>query len=306
MHSAHSSQKNFFFRTFYEPFLRDWTAFSHLFKKKKKIEKKKKWEGPCRGGYPGRFFQRPVTGTRHSGCYVARCFFAICSFLTDPIFSVGHSVGVVARVYGRPLVFFQRPRSSSWWPLRPGSPWLPMYFRWYCTQRLPSVCKVTNETRHPSPFPSTSVTRQCIELFRHTISPCFGVSRIEFQFCYLWIRFVSQGVVCFHSVGFGGHTQDNQYAPCIFVDNPLKGSQVLARVHTKQVISHFSIVTRQCTGTLSPHHFASSCRFTDWVSVLLTTDSICFGFGGSWTVTMIFLNVSRCSTLFVSFCILFA
>ena len=92
------------------------------------------------------------------------------------------------------------------------------------------------------------------ELFKHTISPYLGVSRIEFQFCYLWIRFVSQGVVCFHSVGFGGHTQDNQYAPCIFVDNPLKDSQVLTRVHTKQVISHFSIVTRPCTGTLSTYH----------------------------------------------------
>ncbi len=77
------------------------------------------------------------------------------------------------------------------------------------------------------------------KLFQRTISPYFGVSRIEFQFCCLWMRFVSQDVVCFHSVGFGGHAQDSQYAPCIFVDNPRKGSQVLARVHTKQVISHF-------------------------------------------------------------------
>jgi hypothetical protein len=38
------------------------------------------------------------------------------------------------------------------------------------------------------------------ELFRHTIASYFGVSRIEFQLCCLWIRFVSQGVVCFHSV----------------------------------------------------------------------------------------------------------
>jgi hypothetical protein len=42
------------------------------------------------------------------------------------------------------------------------------------------------------------------ELFRLTTSPYLGVSRIEFQLCCLWIRFVSQGVVCFHSVGFGG------------------------------------------------------------------------------------------------------
>ncbi len=76
------------------------------------------------------------------------------------------------------------------------------------------------------------------ELLKCTISPYLGVSRIEFQL-FLWIRFVSQGVVCFHSVCFGGHAQDSQYAPRIFVDNSRKGSQVLARLHTKQVISHF-------------------------------------------------------------------
>jgi hypothetical protein len=41
-------------------------------------------------------------------------------------------------------------------------------------------------------------------LFRHTISSYFGVSRIEFLFCCLWTRFVSEGVVGLHSVGFGG------------------------------------------------------------------------------------------------------
>ncbi len=71
------------------------------------------------------------------------------------------------------------------------------------------------------------------ELLKRTISPYLGVSRIEFQFCCLWIRFVSQGVVCFHSVCFRGHTQDIQYTPRIFVDNSRKGTQVLARLHTK-------------------------------------------------------------------------
>ena len=41
------------------------------------------------------------------------------------------------------------------------------------------------------------------ELFERTIPPYLGVSRIEFQFC-LWTRFVSQGMVCLHCVGFGG------------------------------------------------------------------------------------------------------
>ncbi len=68
------------------------------------------------------------------------------------------------------------------------------------------------------------------ELFRLTISPYLGVSWIEFQFCCLRTRFVSQGVICLHGVDFGG----------------------------------------------------------------------------SWTVTVIFLNVSRGSTLFVSLYISFA
>jgi hypothetical protein len=41
------------------------------------------------------------------------------------------------------------------------------------------------------------------ELFERSISPNHGGSRIEFQSCCLWIRFDSQGVVCFHSVDFG-------------------------------------------------------------------------------------------------------
>jgi hypothetical protein len=42
------------------------------------------------------------------------------------------------------------------------------------------------------------------ELFERTMAPYLVVSRIEFQFCCLWTPFVSQGVVCLHSVGFGG------------------------------------------------------------------------------------------------------
>ncbi len=48
-----------------------------------------------------------------------------------------------------------------------------------------------------------------------------------------------QDVVCFHSDDFGGQVLDSQYAPRFFVDNLRKGSQTLARLHTKQVISYF-------------------------------------------------------------------
>jgi hypothetical protein len=93
------------------------------------------------------------------------------------------------------------------------------------------------------------------ERFERSISPNHGGSRIEFQSCRLWIRFASQGVVCFHSVDFGGHHQDSQYAPCIFVDNPRKGCQVLARLHTTQVISHFflQLVSQDSTQELLKH-----------------------------------------------------
>ena len=115
-----------------------------------------------------------------------------------------------------------------------------MYFR-YSTQRQPSACKVTHEEDILHLFLQLVSQDSVQELFRRTIEPYFGASRIEprFQLCCILIRFVSQGVVCFHSVGFGGRVQDSQYTPRIFVDNLSKVSQVLARLHTKQVISHF-------------------------------------------------------------------
>jgi hypothetical protein len=154
------------------------------------------------------------------------------------------------------------------------------------------------------------------ELFKRTISPYLGVSRIEFQFC-LWIRFVSQGVACF-SVGFGGHAQDSQYAPRICVDNSRKGSQVIARLHTKQVISHFflQLVSQDSAQelfkrTISPYlgvsriEFQFCCLWTRFVSQgVVCLHSV--GFGVSWTFTVIFLNVSCGSTLFVSLYISFA
>jgi hypothetical protein len=118
---------------------------------------------------------------------------------------------------------------------------------------------------------------------------------------------------------FGGHAQDSQSsAPCIFVDNPRKGSQVLARVHTKQVISHFflQLVSQDSAQelfhyTISPYLgvsrivFQLCCLRTRFVS----QGEVCLhsvGFVGSWNVTVICLNVSRGSTLFVSLYISFS
>ena len=125
-------------------------------------------------------------------------------------------------------------------------------------------------------------------------------------------------MVCFHSVDFGGHAQDSQYAPCIFVVNPRKGRQVLARLHTKQVISHFFLqfVSQDSAQelfqrTTAPNHgvsrieFQFCCLWTRFVSQGVgCLHSV--GFGGSWTFLVIFLNVSRGSTLFVSLYISFA
>jgi hypothetical protein len=77
------------------------------------------------------------------------------------------------------------------------------------------------------------------ELFRRTtIAPYFGVSRIEFQLCCLWIRLVSQGVVCFHSVAFGGYALDSQYAPRFFSDKS-SSDQENGRSRTKHHFSSF-------------------------------------------------------------------
>ena len=154
------------------------------------------------------------------------------------------------------------------------------------------------------------------ELFRRTSAPYIGASRIEFQFRCLWIRFAIQGVVCFHSVDFGGHVQHSQCAPCIFVDNQRKG--LLARPHTKQVISHFFLHLRsqdsaqelfQRTNTsnhgVSRIEFQFCCLRTLFVSQgVVCLHSV--GFGGPWICPVIFLDVSRGSTLCVSLYISFA
>ena len=146
-------------------------------------------------------------------------------------------------------------------------------------------------------------------------------SRIEFQLCLPLdpvSRFVSQGVVCFHSVDLGGHALDSQYAPRFFVDNLRKGSQVLARLHTKQVTSHFflQLVSQDSaqelfrltiTSDLGVSHieFQFCCLWTRFVSQgVVCLHSV--GFGGSWRFTVIYLNISRGSTLFVSLYISFA
>jgi hypothetical protein len=118
-------------------------------------------------------------------------------------------------------------------------------------------------------------------------------------------------VVCFHSDGFGGHTLDSQYTPRFFVDNLRKGSQVLARLHTKKVISHFflQLVSQDSAQelfelTIPPYigfsriEFQFCCLWTRVVSQgVVCLHSV--GLEGSWTFTVIFFNVSRGSTLFV-------
>jgi hypothetical protein len=156
------------------------------------------------------------------------------------------------------------------------------------------------------------------ELFERSISSNHGDWRIEFQSCRLWIWFDNQGVVCFHSVDFGGHPQDSQYDPCIFVDNPRKGRQVLPRLHTTKVISHFSLqlVSQDSAQELfelsfSPNHDGSRIEFQFFCLLIrfVSQGVVCLhsvGFGGSWTFPVIFFNVPRGSTLFVHLYMLFA
>jgi hypothetical protein len=108
------------------------------------------------------------------------------------------------------------------------------------------------------------------------------------------------------------YAQDRRCAPCIFVDIPRKGSQVLARLLTKQDILHLflQLVSQDSAQeffrrTISPYfgipriEFQFCCLWIRFVSQgVVCLHSV--GFAGSWTVTVIFLNVSRGSTLFVS------
>ena len=65
------------------------------------------------------------------------------------------------------------------------------------------MCSGINAPRLPTNHDIPRLSLQLVsqdsaqELLKYTISPYLGVSRIEFQFCCLSIRFVSQGVVCF-------------------------------------------------------------------------------------------------------------
>jgi hypothetical protein len=93
--------------------------------------------------------------------------------------------------------------------LHPGSPVYSMYFR-----RKPTPLKTSDAglpTKHDIPYLFFQLAQlvsrsqdSTQEFFQHIISPYPGVSWTEFQFCCLRIRCISQGVVCFHSVGLGG------------------------------------------------------------------------------------------------------
>jgi hypothetical protein len=74
------------------------------------------------------------------------------------------------------------------------------------------------------------------ELLQHIMTlPYPDLSRTEFHFCCLLTRFVSQDVVCVHSVGLGGSWTftDRQCPPSDFVENPHHCRQVLTRLFTK-------------------------------------------------------------------------
>jgi hypothetical protein len=114
-------------------------------------------------------------------------------------------------------------------------------------------------------------------------------------------------------------TPRTAYALRIFVDNSRKGSQVLTRLHMKQGISHLflQLVSQDSAQELFKHTIILPCLGVSWIEFQfyrLRTRFVSQGvvylhsvdFGGSWTVSVIFLNVSRGSTLFVSLYILFS
>ena len=103
------------------------------------------------------------------------------------------------------------------------------------------------------------------------------------------------------------YDQDRRGAPRMFFDSSRKVSQVFARLHTKQTISvshlFLQLVSQDSVQelfrhTISPYIGVSRIQFQ--FCCLHSVD-----FGVSWTFTVIFLNVSRGSTLFASLYISF-
>jgi len=115
------------------------------------------------------------------------------------------------------------------------------------------------------------------------------------------------------------HVQDRQCAPCIFVENPRQCSQMLARLLTKHDIPHIflQLVSQDIVQELF-HHIMTlpypgvsrlEFQFCFLRIRFVSQGVVCFysvGLGGSWTLTVIFFNDSRGSTLFVSLYISFA
>ena len=83
-------------------------------------------------------------------------------------------------------------------------------------------------TKHDIPHLSLQLVSQdsAQELFNRIILPYPGASRIEFQLCCLRIRFVSQGVVCGHSVDLGG-----SWTFTMFFFNDSRGSTLFVSLY---------------------------------------------------------------------------
>ena len=100
----------------------------------------------------------------------------------------------------------------------------------HCRQepaRLPTKQDIPHLSRHPVSQDSAQ------ELFeRILILPYQGGSRIEFQWCCLGIPFVSQGVVCFHSVGLGV-----SWTFTVIVFKDPRGSTLLVSMYISLVFS---------------------------------------------------------------------
>ena len=138
----------------------------------------------------------------------------------------------------------------------------------HCSQE-PARSPTKQDTPHLSRQQVSQVSAQ--ELTEHILILTYqGGSRFEFQLCCLRIPFVSQGVVCFHSVSLqvswtftmivfkeiplcafmeevsaSFNTQakvpDHQWAPCIFVEKPRHGSPVPPRSPTNHDIPTISL-----------------------------------------------------------------
>jgi hypothetical protein len=155
------------------------------------------WKLLLKGGRPWCLSQCPVPGVRHSGRTVERCFFVLLSFFQVLATDI-HLLSLLAYMEELSASFNTQDLAPDDFSSQDRF-FTPCILYIHKDSHVLARLLTKQDILH---FFLQLVSQDSAqELFRRTtIAPYFGVSRIEFQLCCLWIRLVSQGVACFHIV----------------------------------------------------------------------------------------------------------